>query len=52
MAKKIIIFLSTMKKSPRLKYITKRLKQLSLKYKIFYGISGKNDREKKIQIKI
>jgi hypothetical protein len=48
MAKKIIIFLSTMKKSSRLKYATKRLKELKLKYKIFYGISGKNEREKKI----
>ena len=48
MKKKIIIFLSTMKKSPRLKYITKRLKQLNLKYKIFYGIAGKNESERKI----
>jgi len=48
MAKKIIIFLSTMKKSPRTKFIIKRLKQLNLKYKIFYGIEGKNEREKKI----
>jgi hypothetical protein len=37
-----------MKKSSRLKYATKRLKELKLKYKIFYGISGKNEREKKI----
>jgi len=48
MGEKITIFLSTMKKSPRLGYITKRLKQLNLKYKIFYGISGKNEREKNI----
>lgn len=48
MSQKIIIFVSTMKNSPRLKYLTKRLKQLRLKYKIFYGIEGKNEKERKI----
>lgn len=46
--KKITIFVASMRNSPRLKYITKRLKYLNLKYKIFYGIEGKNEKEKKI----
>ena len=46
--KKITIFVASMRNSPRLQYITKRLKHLNLKYKIFYGIEGKNEKEKKI----
>lgn len=48
MKKKITIFISSMKGSPRLGHLTKRLEELNLKYKIFYGIDGKNEKEKKI----
>jgi GR25 family glycosyltransferase involved in LPS biosynthesis len=48
MNKKIPIFIASMKGSPRLKYLTKKLQSLSLKYKIFYGIEGKNQKEKNI----
>jgi GR25 family glycosyltransferase involved in LPS biosynthesis len=35
-----------MKNSPRLPLLIKRLNKLNLKYKIFNGIEGKNEREK------
>jgi hypothetical protein len=37
-----------MKKSPRRKYLINKLKKLKLKYKIFYGLEGKNSQERKI----
>lgn len=48
MQKKITIFVLSMNNSPRLQYLIKRLKELNLKYKIFYGIEGKNQKEKEI----
>lgn len=48
MKPKITIFVMSMKKSIRRKYLIKKLKKLKLKYKIFYGIEGKNKKEKKI----
>ena len=48
MQKKITIFVLSMRNSPRLKYLTKKLQELNLKYKIFYGIEGKNQKEKEI----
>jgi len=43
--KKIPIMVMSMKSSPRLPILLKRLKKLDLKYKIFYGIAGKNESE-------
>ena len=37
-----------MKKSLRRKFLIKKLKDLNIKYKIFYGISGRNSEERKI----
>jgi GR25 family glycosyltransferase involved in LPS biosynthesis len=48
MKKKINIFILSLKNSPRLQYLVKKLKKLNLNYKIFYGIEGKNQKEKKI----
>ena len=48
MKPKVPIFICSMKKSPRRKFLIKKLKDLNIKYKIFYGISGKNTEERKI----
>ena len=48
MQKKITIFVLSMRNSPRLKYLIKKLQELNLKYKIFYGIEWKNQKEKEI----
>ena len=37
-----------MRGSPRRKFLVKKLKKLNLKYKIFYGLTGKTNREKKL----
>jgi len=43
--KKIPIIIMSMKSSPRLPILLERLKELDLKYKIFYGLEGKNKNE-------
>jgi GR25 family glycosyltransferase involved in LPS biosynthesis len=48
MKPKVPILISSMKKSPRRKFLTKKLRDLNIKYKIFNGISGKNSKERKI----
>jgi hypothetical protein len=45
MNQRIKIFIMSMKSSPRLHNLTKRLKKLKLKYKIFYGLPGKSKAE-------
>ena len=46
MKKKITLMIMSMKNSPRLPFLIKRLKQLNLKYKIFNGIDGKKQHER------
>ena len=49
--KKIPLIVMSMKSSPRLPILLKILKKLNLKYKIFYGLTGKNMEEiKKVYI--
>lgn len=48
MKKKIQIFIMSMKRSRRRKYLISKLKKLNLKYKIFYGIDEGNVKGKKI----
>jgi len=45
MKKKIEIIVGSMKGSPRLPRLIKRLKKFNLKYKIFYGFYGNNQNE-------
>jgi GR25 family glycosyltransferase involved in LPS biosynthesis len=46
MEKEIKLLIMSMKKSPRLPFLTKKLQKLKIKYKIFYGINEKNLRKK------
>ena len=41
------VFVITLKKSKRTKFIKNRLKYLNIKYKIFYGIDGQHSKSKK-----
>jgi GR25 family glycosyltransferase involved in LPS biosynthesis len=43
--KKIPLIVMSMKSSPRLPILLKRLKKLNIKCKIFYGLAGKNKKE-------
>jgi GR25 family glycosyltransferase involved in LPS biosynthesis len=43
--KKIPLFIMSMKSSPRLPNLLKKMKKFNLKYKIFYGLTGKNKNE-------
>jgi hypothetical protein len=45
MNKKIQLFIMSMKYSPRLPILIERLKKFNIKYKIFYGLKGKNKKE-------
>lgn len=46
MKKKTVLMVMSMKNSPRLPFLIKRLKKLNLKYKVFNGIEGKNQHER------
>jgi GR25 family glycosyltransferase involved in LPS biosynthesis len=48
MKPKVPIYIASMRNSPRIKILLNRLKKLNLKYKIFYGITGKTIRERKL----
>lgn len=45
------VFVITLKKSKRTKFIKNRLKYLNIKYKIFYGVDGQHSKSKKKLIK-
>ena len=46
---KITILIISLKKSKRIKFLVRRLKELNLKYKIIDGINGKElDKENKL----
>jgi hypothetical protein len=47
MKKKTVLMIMSMKNSPRLPCLIKRLNRLNLKYKVFNGLEGKNQNEKK-----
>jgi hypothetical protein len=45
---KVPIYIASMRGSVRRKFLVKKLKKLNLKYKIFYGLTGKTIRERKL----
>ena len=48
MKPKIPVYIASMRNSPRIKFLVNKLKKLNLKYKIFYGVSGKTINERKL----
>lgn len=46
MKKETVLMVMSMKNSPRLPFLIKRLKKLNLKYKVFNGVEGKNQHER------